>query len=244
MQATGAVLALKPLRDAKSRFVGVPDPLRRQLAWCMALDTLTALIGALDRVLVVSQEPSVSTRLAGLGLAAEVLPDPEVGGLNAALAAGAARLDANGCATVVACVADLPALTSAAVQHAVTASVGAARSFVADHAGVGTTMLIARHSKLHPRFSGASAAAHRATGARSLVETDRAGELSRIRQDVDLPDDLPPAYRLGVGPATRGLCDPATGQLAEHRLVGADPSQQQHAAVAGGGQVLSTWRDA
>ena len=75
-QTVGAVVALKPTEFAKSRLGTVPDPLRRRIAWTMAVDTLTALVAAVDRVLVVSDQPSLEARLRRLGLSVAVTPEP------------------------------------------------------------------------------------------------------------------------------------------------------------------------
>jgi 2-phospho-L-lactate guanylyltransferase len=82
---------------------------------------------------------------------------------------------------------------------------------VADTSGVGTTMLAARGTDLEPRFQGASAAAHLASGAVPLTDDQLGGPVPDARRDVDTESDLGDAARLGLGPATRALLDPATG---------------------------------
>jgi 2-phospho-L-lactate guanylyltransferase len=57
------VIALKPTAHAKSR-LAVPDPLRRRLAWTMALDTFGLLSRALPQVLVVSDQPALEAHSA------------------------------------------------------------------------------------------------------------------------------------------------------------------------------------
>ena len=108
---TAAVIALKPAEHAKSR-LGVPDPLRRRLAWTMALDTLSALSRVMSRVLVVSDQPALEARLRRAGLAVEVIGESGHVGMNPALSHGDRTLRAQGFATVMACVGDLPALTT------------------------------------------------------------------------------------------------------------------------------------
>ena len=78
------VIALKPTEHAKSR-LAVPDPLRRRLAWTMALDTLSALCRALSHVLVVSDQPALEARLRRAGIAAEVISESGHVGMNSAL---------------------------------------------------------------------------------------------------------------------------------------------------------------
>ena len=72
--------------------------------------------------------------------------------MNAALGHGLAHCSAEGFATVVACVGDLPALRPESVLRVLDASRPHPRSFVADASGVGTTMLIAQDVELPPHF--------------------------------------------------------------------------------------------
>ena len=73
------------------------------------------------------------------------------------------------------------------------------RAFLADAAGIGTTLLAAAPGReLAPAFGGASRARHQASGARGTV----AGGVDSVRQDVDTGDDLRAALALGVGPYT------------------------------------------
>ena len=76
------------MEHAKSR-LAVPDPLRRRLAWTMALDTLSALCRALPHVLVVSDQPALEARLRHAGIAAEVISESGHVGINSALRRGA-----------------------------------------------------------------------------------------------------------------------------------------------------------
>lgn len=213
-----AVVALKPGEYAKSR-LGVAAPLRQRLAWTMALDTLRALTAALPRVLVVSGAPALASRLARAGIAAEVLPESGTPGLNAALALGADRLRAEGVASVLACVGDLPALRPGSVRRVLGVAGAYGRAFLADASGTGTTMLVARRTALEPSFQGRSAARHRASGAVPLTD-DLLGEpLADARRDVDTEVDLTTAAGLGVGPFTGALLDPATGRLGRYAVV-------------------------
>ena len=91
VSSAAAVVALKASPYAKSR-LDVPAPLRRRLAWTMALDTLTALTHAVTEVLVISDQPALQARLARAGIDAGVHPEPDRTGLNAALADGSAQL--------------------------------------------------------------------------------------------------------------------------------------------------------
>lgn len=209
-----AVVALKATEQAKSRLALV-DPLRRRLAWTMAVDTLSALAGAVEHVLVVSDQPSLASRLGRLGLAIEVVAEADRTGMNAALTHGARRLHAAGFATVLACVGDLPALRPESVATVLELAGPHPRSVVTDASGVGTTMLIANGVPLDPRFQGRSAAAHHSSGAVGLSGPSIPG----ARRDVDTEVDLADALRLGVGAATARLVDPATSRLAGYQVV-------------------------
>lgn len=207
----GAVVALKAGELAKSRLTGLADPLRRRMAWAMAVDTLRALSATVDEVLVVGNEPALESRLRGAGLAVGVRGEPGQVGMNGALAYGAQVLAEGGCALVLACVGDLPAVRPPSVERVLNAAWQHPRSYLADSSGVGTTMLAARRTGLDPHFQGASAAAHLASGAATLTD-ERLGRLvPDARRDVDTEADLVDAFRLGVGPTTAALLDPVTG---------------------------------
>ena len=195
-----AVVALKVGTSAKTRLRSLPEDLRRRLAWAMAVDTLHALTAAVDHVLVVGEAAELTDELAQIKGSLEIL-DESGSGLNAALGYGSERLRRQGAGVVVACVGDLPALRTRSVQRILISSAGLPRTFVADHSGVGTTMLIARDTELRPHFEGGSAAAHKASGAEPLGSPQLTG-VPDARQDVDTERDLGAAYQLGLGAAT------------------------------------------
>jgi 2-phospho-L-lactate/phosphoenolpyruvate guanylyltransferase len=213
-----AVIALKPTAYAKSR-LAVPDPLRRRLAWAMALDTLSALSRALPHVLVVSDQPALEARLRREGITADVMSESGHVGINSALGHGALTLRHAGFTTVVACVGDLPALRPESVLRILDASRSHQRSFVADASGVGTTILVAHNCDLAPQFQGRSAAAHYASGAVSLTEEAIGSPIADARRDVDTEPDLAAAIALGVGRATQALIDDQTGRLGCYELI-------------------------
>jgi 2-phospho-L-lactate guanylyltransferase len=212
------VIALKPTEHAKSR-LAVPDPLRRRLAWTMALDTLSALCRALPHVLVVSDQPALEARLRHAGIAAEVISESGHVGINSALSRGAHSLHGQGYRSVLACVGDLPALRPESVLRILDATLAHERSFVADASGVGTTMLIAHDADLAPQFQGRSAAAHHASGALSLSDEAVGWPIVDARRDVDTEADLVAAIGLGVGPATSALIDHEKGRLGRYELI-------------------------
>lgn len=234
----GAVVALKASAYAKSRLGTLPDPLRRRLAWTMAVDTLRAVSSVADEVVVVGDQPGVRAALRAYGIDVVALPEPAAG-MNAALSHGAEHLRSHGVATVFACVGDLPSVRGASLHRALSASRPPAndipRAFLADASGVGTTVLIAHGVALDPRFQGRSAAAHRSSGATALGPDQLGAPVADARRDVDAEPDLADAFHLGLGATTARLFDPSTGWLGrstaitvagsvdgEHRAVTAD----------------------
>ncbi len=199
--STIGLVALKAGDQVKSRLATVTPTTRHRLAWAMAVDTLAALSQVLAEVWVVTDLSDVEERLAGAGIRATVLRENGPGGMNAALRAGDRALRAGGVADVLACVGDLPALRPAAVRLVLSIAADRGRWFLADRAGSGTTMLLARGLALDPLFQGDSAERHERSGARRLEHVD-SGALQSARCDVDTEQDLAVAYRIGVGAAT------------------------------------------
>ena len=216
----GAVVALKAGEFVKSRLAPVPQPLRRRLAWTMAVDTLSALVATLDEVCVVSDQPALQHRLARAGLGSVVVvPEARPAGMNEALRAGADRLRALGVPRVVAAVGDLPALRPVSVATVVRAAAAYERAYLPDATGIGTTMLLAADAvPLAPHFQGRSAAAHHSSGAVALTDERLGAAVPDARRDVDTEVDLVDATGLGVGPASRTLLDPA-GRLGTYAVV-------------------------
>ena len=233
-----ALVALKPLPAAKSRLSELPDGHRMRLARCMALDTIAALASATEEVLVITDQPDFSTALSAHGITATVVKDPSpilgAGGrpadegepsLNAALAYGDQLLRAGGTDIVLACVGDLPALRPSTVRQLLSSAAelsaaGEPRSFLADHTGRGTTMVVVHGVALDPRFGkGAligSAERHRLSGAVPIAAADAID----ARWDVDSLADLGAVAALGVGPATATVLATlavATPVLGHHR---------------------------
>jgi|SRR6185437_1553973 2-phospho-L-lactate guanylyltransferase len=127
--------------------------------------------------------------------------------LNAALRHGAAVAEQRWPGTgLAALTADLPALSpselAAALRSAVPGDFPVRASFVADAAGVGTTLYaVPPGGEFRPLFGGASRARHAAAGATELAF----GDMTGLRRDVDTPDDLRAALALGAGPRTTAL---------------------------------------
>jgi 2-phospho-L-lactate guanylyltransferase len=197
------VVPVKPLARAKSRLSGPAGPHRERLALAIATDTVSAVLRSslVQGVVVVTDDPIAAPELAALG--AVIVPDEPDSGLNPALVHGAAqaRLMAPRRA-VGALSADLPALRPAELDRVLAAAMVAPNAFVADAAGVGTTLYTARpDAGFAPAFGDGSRARHRERGAHELTLED----VPSVRRDVDTIDDLRAALELGVGPRTASV---------------------------------------
>ena len=233
-----ALVALKRTDVAKSRLRMVPGPLRRRLAWTMAMDTLRALTAVLP-VIVISNQPELAARLSREQISARVLAEPVIAGMNAALRHGEKAAAMAGFSSTLACVGDLPALRPDSIRAVLAAAINGGRAFVADASGTGTTMLIASDTKLEPHFQGRSAAGHRESGAVALGAAELGGPLADARRDVDSEVDLYDAYFIGLGPSTAQLFD-SQGRLGRYELIRAEdaqPGETQHAVTASGDRV-------
>jgi 2-phospho-L-lactate/phosphoenolpyruvate guanylyltransferase len=198
VQSWAVVVPAKRLALAKTRLRSVTEGLGRaghdELVLALLADTVAAAIDApsVGSVLVVTDDPAAGGVVRELG--ALVVPDAPDRGLNPALEHGASVA---GAGAVAALSSDLPALRPAELEAALRAAGSAARSFVADAHGTGTTLLTALGAPLDPRFGVASAAAHRASGAAALE-----GPWPGLLRDVDTGADLDAAVALGLGPWT------------------------------------------
>jgi 2-phospho-L-lactate guanylyltransferase len=194
----GLVVPVKRLALAKTRLSSYGDSTRQDLALAFALDVVAAALAAetVAEVLVVTDDERAAAALAATGV--RVVGDAPDAGLNPALEHGASLLDqALGTAAVS---ADLPALRWRHLDEALRAVPVAGRGFVVDSAGSGTTLLAAAPGlALAPAYGLGSRATHLGSGA---VELPGAPGL---RLDVDTPDDLAEALRLGVGEATAAV---------------------------------------
>lgn len=194
----GLVVPVKRLALAKSRLSSFGDAARQDLALAFALDVVAAgrWAGSVEQVLVVTDDRRATEALSEAG--ARVVGDVPDAGLNPAIEHGASLLPVElGVATVS---ADLPALRPMDIDGALGAVPLGGRGFVVDTAGSGTTLLAAAPgASLAPAYGIASRSVHRASGA---VELPAAAGL---RLDVDTPEDLQLALRLGVGTATAAV---------------------------------------
>ncbi|MFD8201243.1 2-phospho-L-lactate guanylyltransferase [Streptomyces sp. NPDC059701] len=198
------VVPVKTLARAKSRLADTADDgVRPDLALAFAQDTVAAALAcpAVADVAVVTDDVRAGRELAGLG--ARVVPDEPGGGLNAALAHGAAVVRAARPESPVAALnADLPALRTEELARVLGAAAQFRRAFLPDAAGIGTTLLTAAPDReLAPAFGPDSRARHHASGAVEL----RLDAVDSVRQDVDTGGDLRAALSLGVGPRTAAV---------------------------------------
>ena len=190
------VIPLKDTRRGKSR-IAVPASVRRSITIAMLHDTVEAVLAtpAVERVVVVCDDPRDVDLVRRRGVVAHVDPDPL--GLNPAIMTGAAlaRRLRPGC-HLAALPADLPGLGAAELTVALERAQQHARSFVTDAAGTGTTLLTARRgTQLDPRYGPGSARLHAATGA---VELSPVG-IDSLRHDVDDLDTLQAIATPGQG---------------------------------------------
>ncbi|CAN5573868.1 2-phospho-L-lactate guanylyltransferase [soil metagenome] len=203
------LVPVKRLDLAKSRLAAVAGPLRGDLALAVAADTVSAALGCsvVRRVVAVTDDARARVELSALG--ALVIADEPDAGLNPALAHAAQQVRAADPQCVVAALsADLPALRPAELAVALSDALLHPRSFVADAAGVGTTLLAALSGvALDPRFGVRSRQRHASSGGFELTGT----AYPTVRRDVDTEADLWDAVRLGVGPRTRSVADTLRG---------------------------------
>jgi 2-phospho-L-lactate guanylyltransferase len=197
----GLVIAVKRLAAAKTRLAPVfSSATRENVVLAMLIDTITTALAvpALHTITVVTPDDAAADAARRLG--ARVLTDPTPLGhrnpLNNALTVAEAAVRRQ-TPNIIALQGDLPALQPQELAEAITAARGYPRSFVGDRHGTGTSALFAFGVALDPQFGADSAARHRHSGAIELT-----GAWPGLRCDIDTPDDLLVARRLGVGAAT------------------------------------------
>ena len=195
------IVAVKRLAAAKTRLAPVFSARTREnVVLAMLMDTLSAAgrVEALGSITVITPDDAAAAAATELG--AEVLADPTPEGhhdpLNNAIAT-AERAVGGFFPNVVVLQGDLPALQTQELAEAIVAARQHRRSFVADRLAAGTAALFAFGAPLDPQFGSDSSARHRRSGAIELT-----GAWPGLRCDVDTPDDLAAARRLGVGAAT------------------------------------------
>ena len=191
----GLVIAVKRLTAAKTRLAPVFSAASRE---GVVLAMAALAVPALQTVTVVTPDRIAADAAQELG--AQVLTDPTPDGhrnpLNNAIVAAEAVVREY-TPNIVALQGDLPALQPQELAEAITAARGFSRSFVGDRHGTGTSALFAFGVPLEPQFGPDSARRHQHSGAIELT-----GAWPGLRCDIDTPDDLMVARRLGVGAAT------------------------------------------
>lgn len=195
------IIAVKYLALAKSRLSALfPGSARERVVLAMLADTITAAQAVPEITSVTVVTPDRSAAAAARALGVDVFDDPTPPRHpdplnNAVLATGRRFAPAVPLAVLQ---GDLPALRDGELGEALAAARSHPRSFVADRQGSGTVALFAFGVPLDPRFGPHSAGRHRDSGAVELC-----GPWPGLRCDIDTPEDLEEARRLGVGPATR-----------------------------------------
>jgi 2-phospho-L-lactate guanylyltransferase len=197
----GLIIAVKRLASAKTRLAPLfSDAIRERLVLAMLSDTITAARGSVEvgHVTVVTPDPKAAAAAWENGATVLVDPTPadDPSPLNSALLA-AWRSLAEATPNIAVLQGDLPALQSDELTDAVAVARSHQRSFVADRHGTGTSALFTFDHPLGPEFGSDSARRHRTSGAVEL-----AGGWPGLRCDIDTPDDLVVARRLGLGAAT------------------------------------------
>jgi 2-phospho-L-lactate guanylyltransferase len=197
------IVPVKRPEVAKTRLADLAGSRRPAIARAFAADTVAATLACPEVAEVVVVTDDVETAEAVTAMGATVVDDAPDAGLNAALRHGAevARGRRPGAPTA-ALSADLPALRPDELATALRAAAAHPAAFVADVAGIGTTLYaVTGGTPFRPRFGGRSRATHRAAGAVEVV----LAEIPSVRRDVDDAVDLWDALRLGVGPRTAAL---------------------------------------
>jgi 2-phospho-L-lactate guanylyltransferase len=197
----GLVIAVKRLAAAKTRLAPVFSAATREaVVLAMMVDTIRAALAvtALRSVTVVTPDQVAADTARQLGALAltDPTPDGHRDPLNNAIAAAEAVVRES-TPNIVALQGDLPALQPQELAEAIAAARSYPRSFVGDRHGTGTSALFAFDVPLEPRFGPDSARRHQHSGAIELT-----GAWPGLRCDIDTPDDLMMARRLGVGSAT------------------------------------------
>jgi 2-phospho-L-lactate guanylyltransferase len=200
----GLIIAVKRLDAAKTRLASAFAPgTRVGVVLAMLIDTVVAAsaVPAVRQITVVTPDNAAAAAVRELG--ARVITDPTPRGhadpLNNALSLAEAAIRAE-TSNIVVLQGDLPALQPGELAEAIADARRHARSFVTDRHGTGTSALFTFGVPLDPRFGTDSAQRHADSGAVELTAA-----WPGLRCDIDTPDDLAAALRLGVGPTAAAV---------------------------------------
>jgi 2-phospho-L-lactate guanylyltransferase len=188
---------LVPVKDTargKSR-IDLPAELRRRLALAMALDTVTAAARCGSVMAIVESEADALALAAVPGVMSH---RTGVTGLNESIRDGVKALSGSGLATdrVAVLPGDLPGLRHQELSVVLHECAAHRFSVVADHQGVGTTLLAATEpGALEPQYGPDSCRRHQLGGAVLVDLPNR----SSLRWDIDTVADLDAR----LGPASR-----------------------------------------
>lgn len=229
------VIPVKSLTAAKTRLAPEHSPAERaMLARAFALDTVDVArtVAAVDRVVVVSDEPVIERELRGVP-GVEVVPEVGARGLAAAITHGIAvaraahpvpvttvgagdggsapatsvhteTQRADGAVGVL--LGDVPALRAEELARALEVAARHPLAFVPDAEGTGTTLATARAGvPFDAHFGQDSAARHAAAGFADLSATYPEAIGPGLRRDVDTAAELREAVALGVGRRTTAV---------------------------------------
>lgn len=194
------LVPVKATTRGKSR-IDLAPAVRQRLALAMALDTVSVAAGCGQVLAVVEDESDGQALLAVPGVAVHLTT---MSGLNESILDGLAALSARGVVDFVAVLpGDLPGLVAADLAAGLARSQEHPFAVVADHQGVGTTLLAATAAAaLTPRYGPDSYRRHQDSGAVPVLLP--AG--SSLRRDVDLVADLDVAGLDPVlGPRTQAV---------------------------------------
>lgn len=187
-----AIIPVKPLVEALGRLSDILDgPRRRALQAAMLADVVDACMHAenVEQTFVVTNDPGAATVASTFG--ARVLNDympPR--GVNPAVGLGLAHLGALGAETAMVLTADLPQVTSAALDRLVEASRDWPVTLVPSSSGTGTNAMVLRPPNvIGPRMGVGSLTLHQDAAAAAGLQC-QVVPVAALALDVDHPDDL------------------------------------------------------
>ena len=200
-----AIIPIRSLTEGKTR-LRTPQATTPSLIQSFADDVIRACSTCpeISRTVVVSPDPQVLALAQARGCG--ILEEQGATGINEAITL--ARTNIEG--PVIAILGDTPCITgeilTMVLEEARDHSASYSTSFVADAAGVGSTMwCVQPPSSATSHFGHHSRAEHRAHGAIELGTSQASPAWARARRDVDTYIDLWDAIRLGLGPASSAL---------------------------------------